>query len=105
MNNPGAGGLEKATRSSWLINIYSGYRPLRQYVTTSNLIGLIGVLVALFLLFVPPEPWNIRLPLYLVMLLWTVLRPQIALYLMAVAVPWGTLDYIGAGGLRLNSAD
>jgi O-antigen ligase len=105
MNKPGVGGVEKNRRDSWLDNIYGAYNPLSQYVTTSNLISLIGVLVALFLLFVPPVPWNIRLPLYIVVLAWTVLRPRVALYLLPIAIPWGSLDFIGAGGLRLNSAD
>ena len=105
MNNPGASGVEKNRHDSWLHNIYSVYKPLSQYVTTSNLIGLVGVLVALFLLLVPPAPWNIRLPLYIVVLVWTVLRPRVALYLLPIAIPWGSLDFIGAGGLRLNSAD
>ena len=105
MNNPGAGGMEKNRRDLWLDNIYGAYKPLRQYVTAANLIGLIGVLVALFLLLVPPVPWNIRLPLYIVVLVWTVLRPRTALYLLPIAIPWGSLDFIGAGGLRLNSAD
>ncbi|HEX6484632.1 MAG TPA: O-antigen ligase family protein [Ktedonobacteraceae bacterium] len=105
MNNPGAGGVEKNRRDLWLDNIYGAYKPLRQYVTAANLIGLIGVLVALFLLLVPPVPWNIRLPLYIVVLVWTVLRPRTALYLLPIAIPWGSLDFIGAGGLRLNSAD
>jgi O-antigen ligase len=105
MNNPGTGGLGKNRRDSWLDNIYGVNKPLRQYVTMSNLIGLIGVLVALLLLFVPPTPWNIRLPLYIVVLAWTILRPRVALYLLPIAIPWGSLDFIGAGGLRLNSAD
>src|SRR4051812_46432222 len=65
---------------------------------------ILGALViALFL--VPPLPWNIRIPLYLIMLVWTILRPRTALYLMTIAVPWGSLDFLDVSGLRLNSAD
>jgi len=111
MNIPGIGGLEKArpslasTRGEHPQGVPRHVSVFRQYVTTSNLIGLIGVLIGIFLLLVPPVPWNIRLPFYLVVLMWTILRPRVALYLLPIAIPWGTLDYIGAGGLRLNSAD
>jgi O-antigen ligase len=111
MNIPGIGGLGKArpplasARGGYPQGVPRHVSVFRQYVTTSNLIGLIGVLIGIFLLFVPPVPWNIRLPLYLVVLIWTILHPRVALYLLPFAIPWGTLDYIGAGGLRLNSAD
>src|SRR2546425_7719272 len=77
----------------------------QQKITTPNLIGTIGGILALFLLLALHEPWNITIPLYLTILLWTILRPRVALYLMAFAVPWGSLDYIDIRGLRLNSAD
>jgi O-antigen ligase len=111
MNIPGIGGLEKArlplasARGGYPQGVPRHVSAFRQYVTASNLIGLIGVLIGIFLLLIPPVPWNIRLPLYLVVLVWTILRPRVALYLLPIAIPWGTLDYIGAGGLRLNSAD
>jgi O-antigen ligase len=78
---------------------------LRQHITTPNLVGLIGAFLVIFLLLAPPAPWNIRLPLYLVVLVWAILRPRIALYLLPVAIPWGSLDYITLGGLRVDSAD
>jgi O-antigen ligase len=62
-------------------------------------------LLALALLLLPPLPWSIRICFYLVLLVWTMLRPRVALYLMAFAVPWGSLDYLTLGGLRQNSAD
>ncbi len=49
--------------------------------------------------------WSIRIPLYLTILVWTILQPRIALYLMPFAVPWGSLDFIDIKGLRMNSAD
>src|SRR5215470_15386962 len=86
----------------WLSTIY---RPMRSYATSSNLIGLICGVAVIFLLLVPPLPWNIRLPLYLSVLVWTMLRPRVALYLMPISVPWGSIDFIDIKGLRLNSAD
>ena len=91
------------TRSvSWLSTIY---RAMRSYATSSNLIGLICGVAVIFLLLVPPLPWNIRLPLYLSVLVWTMLRPRVALYLMPISIPWGSIDFIDIKGLRLNSAD
>lgn len=89
-------------RVSWLSTIY---RAMRSYATSSNLIGLICGVAVIFLLLVPPLPWNIRLPLYLSVLVWTMLRPRVALYLMPISVPWGSIDFIDIKGLRLNSAD
>lgn len=89
-------------RVSWLSTIY---RAMRSYATSSNLIGLICGVAVIFFLLVPPLPWNIRLPLYLSVLVWTMLRPRVALYLMPISVPWGSIDFIDIKGLRLNSAD
>ncbi len=83
----------------------AAFASLRSSFTTANLVGLVGGCLALFLLLVLHEPWDISIPLYLTMLVWTILRPRVALYLMAFAVPWGSLDYIDIKGLRLNSAD
>lgn len=77
----------------------------RSSIAAPAVVGAVGSALAITLLLVPPLPWNIRLPLYLIVLVWTILRPRTALYLMALAVPWGSLDFINAGGLRLNSAD
>jgi O-antigen ligase len=102
MNSPGVGGYIPTRHVSRLHTIY---RASRNFVTSSNLAGLICVVIALLLLLVPPLPWNIRLALYLAVLVWTILRPRVALYLMPFCVPWGSLDFIEIKGLRLNSAD
>ncbi len=80
---------------------------LRNQVTFANGVGLLGGLLALLcLLFLPSSNyWNIRLPLYLLLVLWTLLRPRVALYLLPIAIPWGSLDTITYGGLNVNSAD
>ncbi|HZU66320.1 MAG TPA: O-antigen ligase family protein [Ktedonobacteraceae bacterium] len=105
MNIPGTGGIDRATRPLASTRTGITFDGFRQYITTSNLIGLIGALLAIFLLLAPPAPWNIRLPLYLVVLGWTILRPRTALYLLPLAIPWGSLDYITLAGLRVDSAD
>jgi len=102
MNNPGAGGFSPIHKTSWL---QSASLFLREKVIVSNLVGLIGGLCAIVLLMMLREPWNFRLPLYCVILTWTILRPRVALYLMPFAVPWGSLDIIDVAGLHLNNAD
>ena len=88
--------------ASWLRTTYQAARASSGAPT---LVGVIGAALAVSLLLIPPLPWNIRIPFYLILLVWTILRPRLALYLMAFAVPWGSFDYINAGGLRLDSAD
>jgi O-antigen ligase len=95
-------GLQHIRPASWLRTTYQNARGSSAAPT---LVGVTGVALAIALLLLPPLPWNIRIPFYLILLVWTVLRPRLALYLMAFAVPWGSLDYINAGGLRLDSAD
>jgi O-antigen ligase len=102
MNTPSAGGLERIRRISWL---QPARLFLREQLTASNLIGLSGAVCALFLLIALREPWNVRLPFYGVLLVWIILRPRVALYLMPFAVPWGSLDTIDVAGLHVNSAD
>lgn len=102
MNSPGVDGYVPIRHVSRLHTIY---RASRNFVTSSNLAGLICVVLALFILLVPPLPWNIRLAFYLPVLVWTILRPRVALYLMPLCVPWGSVDFIEIKGLRLNSAD
>ncbi len=94
--------LERSRYDSLLQKVFS---PFRSNITTANLVGLMGVVFTLLLLLVLPAPWNIRLPLYIGILIWTLLRPRVALYLLPLAVPWGSLDTLPIGGLRLNSAD
>lgn len=62
-------------------------------------------MVALLFLFRLPDPWNVRLPIYLIVLVLSILRPRIALYLIPIAVPWGSVDTIVVGKLNTNSAD
>ncbi len=102
MSSQSVGKYVPTRRVSWLSTTY---RAMRSYATSSNLIGLICGVAVIFLLLVPPLPWNIRLPLYLIVLVWTILRPRVALYLMPISVPWGSIDFIDIKGLRLNSAD
>jgi O-antigen ligase len=83
----------------------TGYQAARASMAAPTLLSVIGATLALALLLIPPLPWSIRLPLYLILLVWTILRPRVALYAMAFAVPWGSLDYITVSGLRQNSAD
>ncbi len=80
---------------------------MRTQVTLANSVGLIGAICALFCLLLLPSSsyWNIRLPLYLILVLWTLLRPRVALYLLPIAIPWGSLDTITISSLNANSAD
>ena len=89
-------------RAPWLNTTYTA---IRDFITVPNLVGLLGCCVLLLLFLVPPLPWNIRLLLYLMVLVWTILRPRVALYLLPLCVPWGSLDYIDVSALRLDSAD
>ena len=102
MNSPNAGEYAPTRQDSWLNTLF---RTSRNFVLSSNLTSLICIVIAIFLLVVPPLPWNIRLTLYTALLVWTILRPRVALYLIPICVPWGSLDYIDLKGLRLNSAD
>jgi len=102
MSSQSVGKYVPTRHVSWLSTTY---RAIRSHATSSNLVGLIGGVAVIFLLLVPPLPWNVRLPLYLGVLVWTMLRPRVALYLMPIAVPWGSIDFIDIKGLRLNSAD
>jgi O-antigen ligase len=102
MNIPGVGGWQNVRSDSWFDRTTEAFR---SRISTSNLIGLIGAAIALFMLIALPEPWDIRLPLYLIVLVLSILRPRTALYLMPFAVPWGSLDVITVAGLNLNSAD
>jgi O-antigen ligase len=102
MHSSSVGEYVSDRHDSWLNTLF---RTSRNFVTSSNLVGLICIALALFLLLVPPLPWNIRLTLYTALFVWTILRPRVALYLIPICVPWGSLDFIELKGLRLNSAD
>lgn len=101
-NQMSISGIRQTRPIAWLALTY---REARDSLAAPTIIGLVGAALAIALLLVPPFPWNMRLPLYTIALVWTILRPRTVLYLMALAVPWGSLDFISAGGLRLNSAD
>ncbi len=102
MHIPETGGLQVTRRDSWR---QSKWNTAKDLITTPNVVGVLGCAVLLFLLLVPPLPWNLRLPLYCMALVWTLLRPRFALYLLPFCVPWGSLDFIDVSALRLNSAD
>ena len=76
----------------------------RERLTTANMIGLLGAFVALAcLLGIPADQyWNIRIPLYLIVTIWTLVRPRTVLYLLPLAIPWGAVDTITGS---LTSAD
>ncbi len=80
---------------------------LQESFTFANIVGLLGaVLTILCLLGLPSSNfWNIRIPLYLLLSICTFLRPRTALYLLPIAIPWGSLDTITLGKLNANSAD
>ncbi len=90
------------SQNSWLKRAHA---LIAENATSSNLAGLIAAIFALFCLLALPQPWNIRLPLYLLVTVWTILRPRVALYLLPIAIPWGSLDTISLGGMNMNSAD
>lgn len=97
-----ANGSQTVRISSWL---RQRYQAARNTIAPSVVVGLVGAALAIGLLLIPPLPWNVRIPFYLLILVWTIIRPRTALYLMAIAVPWGSLDLVGLSGLRLNAAD
>ena len=80
---------------------------VRTHMTFANTVGLLGGILALFCLLLLPGSnyWNIRLPLYLILVIWTLLRPRVALYLLPIAIPWGSLDTITISKLNTNSTD
>ncbi|HEV2654887.1 MAG TPA: hypothetical protein VGT82_08005, partial [Ktedonobacteraceae bacterium] len=54
------------------------------HTNAANLVGLGAAILAIFCLLALPSAnyWNIRLPLYLVLVVWILLRPRVALYLL-----------------------
>src|SRR5439155_11098007 len=102
MNSPSVSEYVSVHHEFWL---KKPFRTWHKFVTSSNLTASVCIAIAIFLLLAPPMPWNIRLTLYAALLVWTILRPRVALYLIPICVPWGSLDFIEQQGLRLNSAD
>lgn len=90
---------------SLVLRVYTIYQAARRSIAPPTLLAGAGALLAIALLLFPPLPWNMRIPCYLLLLIWTLVRPRLALYLAAFAIPWGSLDYIDVSSLRLNSAD
>lgn len=80
---------------------------IRENLTPANVVGLLGGVLTIFCLLALPSTnfWNIRIPLYLLLSIWTLLRPRVALYLLPVAIPWGSLDTLTFGKLNANGAD
>jgi len=107
MYNPGLEQETQATSAPHDSHKARTFVRLREYVTFANIVGLLGVVLALFCLLALPSAnyWNIRLPLYLLLGIWTLLRPRAALYLLPIAIPWGSLDTVTLGKLNANSAD
>src|ERR1700726_2150087 len=97
MSSAGISGWAHPRSDSWPGQIEAW---VRTHVTA--LVVLAGGVFLLLALLVLPDPWDIRVPLYLGVPDWTIIQPKAALYLMPIAVPWGSLDYIDVGGLRLN---
>ena len=96
MYNPGLSDSRLVAQSSSNTHPSNRVRTtLQQYATPANIIGLVGGLLAVVCLVAPlPDYWNIRLPLYLIAVIWTLLRPRIAIYLLPFAIPWGSLDTV-----------
>ncbi len=102
MYNPSVGNAG-STFPLWYRRALAGFR---ERATVANLVGLAAAALALLCLFAFPNSqyWNIRLPLYLLVTVWTILRPRVALYLLPFAIPWGSLDTINLG-VSLTSSD
>src|SRR5438874_10821538 len=88
-------------RAPWLNTTYTA---IRDFITVPNLVGLLGCGVLLLLFLVPLLLWNIRLPLSLLVLVWTILRPRVALYLLPFCAPWRSLAYTYVSALIWDSA-
>jgi O-antigen ligase len=80
---------------------------LQESFTFANIVGLLGAILTILCLVGLPGSnfWNIRIPLYLLLSVCTILRPRTALYLLPIAIPWGSLDTVTFGKLNANSAD
>ncbi|GAC1644887.1 MAG: hypothetical protein NVS4B12_10410 [Ktedonobacteraceae bacterium] len=107
MYNPGIDQLRQSVVTSRTSPVKNMLVRIREHMTFANSVGLLGGITALFCLLALPSSnyWNIRLPLYLLIVVWTLLRPRVALYLLPIAIPWGSLDPITIGKLNANSAD
>lgn len=107
MYNPGVDQLGQAISTSRKSRTIGMLTAMREHMTFAHSVGLLGGVLALFCLLLLPSSgyWNVRLPLYLLLVIWTLLRPRVALYLLPIAIPWGSLDTINIGSLNTNSTD
>ncbi|GHO91574.1 O-antigen polymerase [Reticulibacter mediterranei] len=78
---------------------------LHTRATLANIVGLLGGIFVLACLLLLPMQVSFRLLLYLAAAIWTLLRPRMVLYLLPLAVAWGSLDPITLSGMNLTSAD
>ena len=95
MYNPGLSNVERSSYTHWLKKVTEQGS---QRITTANLVGGLCAIITLFCLLALPQLqyWNFRVTLYLIVITWTIIRPRIALYLLPLAIPWGSLDAIGS---------
>jgi len=107
MYNPSLDSVGQAITPSRNSSIAKMLYSIRTHITFANSVGLLGGVFALFCLLLLPSSnyWNIRLPLYLILIIWTLLRPRVALYLLPIAIPWGSLDTINISKLNVSSTD
>lgn len=102
MHNPGTSSSAQAYQNSFLTRVSNS---IQMYATPANLVGLAGGLVAIFCMIALPTPLSMHVLLYLVLAVWILLRPRVALYLLAIAIPWGTLDTLHSKQINVDSAD
>jgi O-antigen ligase len=96
-------GAKGARRFLYGVPLKNTLKNVSTYINMANIVGFLAAIVTLLCLLALPSAnyWNIRLPIYLLVVVWTILRPRTALYLMPIAVPWGSLDTANLGGLHL----
>jgi O-antigen ligase len=101
MYNPALDAISYREHTPWYKRITDS---AKEHLKAANVIGLLAACFALACLLGLPSDqyWNIRIPLYLIVTIWTLIRPRVALYLLPLAIPWGSLDTIAGG---LTSAD
>jgi O-antigen ligase len=95
MYNPGLRNSGYSDESPWLRKVTGQWG---QQITTANLVGVLCAIITLFCLLALPQLqyWNFRVTLYLIVSIWTIIRPRMALYLLPLTIPWGSLDVIGS---------
>lgn len=97
MYNVGLNSIRRTDRVSWWekSRAHGGV-----FLTPANIVGILGAIIILYCLLVLPKNqyWNFRVPLYLAVVVWTTIRPRMALYLLPLAIPWGSIDLL-AGNL------